>query len=48
MIYDWLANQECLFPGKSSTKVDVFGVGWEKRSDVHTKEDNKKRNISKK
>ena len=37
MICDWLANQECLFPGESSIKVDVLRVKREKRSDVHTK-----------
>ena len=37
MISDWLDNWECLFPGESSIKIDVFSVRWEKRSDVHTK-----------
>ena len=38
MIYDWLANRGCLFPGESSIKINVFTVRWEKRSDVHNKD----------
>ena len=38
MICDWLAYRECTLPGKSSMKIDVFRVRWEKRSDVHTKD----------
>ena len=38
MIIDWLANRDCLFPGESSVKIDVFRVRGEKRSDVHTED----------
>ena len=36
MICDKFANQECLFPGKSSIKADVFRIRGENRFDVHT------------
>ena len=26
MINDWLASRQCLFPGKSSMKIEVMGL----------------------
>ena len=46
MIYDWFTNGECLFPGESLIRIDVFRVRCEKRSDVHTKDKRIRKEIS--
>ena len=35
MIFDCIANQECLFKGESSMEINVFRVRGEKIFDVH-------------